>query len=189
MTTMSAVEYRTIVEHSPFMIWRADATAKCNYFNERWLAFTGRTLADELGDGWTSGVHAEDLDRCLATYRTAFARRAVFAMEYRLRRHDGEYRWVHDCGAPVHDADDRFEGYVGSCVDVTERVVAEQERTRAHAVQVTRLLQLLPICAWCKKVRDDQGYWSDVERYLKAHLDTDITHAMCPECQQRHWLP
>jgi PAS domain S-box-containing protein len=187
LTVISPEEYRTIVEHAPFMIWRSDATARCIYFNDRWLAFTGRGLADELGDGWASGVHRDDLDRCLTTYRSAFDRREAFDMEYRLRRHDGEYRWVQDWGAPVHDAANRFDGYIGSCIDVTDRVLAATVRARAHAAEITRLQELLPVCAWCKKVRDDQGYWREVERYLRDHLETHITHAMCPDCQRQHW--
>jgi PAS domain S-box-containing protein len=183
--TMSPLEYQTIVEYAPFMIWRANASTACDYFNERWLSFTGRRLIDEIGDGWTAGVHADDRERCLRTYLDAFARREVFEMEYRLRRHDGEFRWIFDRGAPVLDDEGRFSGYIGSCIDVTDRVVAEQERARASAAEVRRLQELLPICAWCKRVRDDQGYWSSVEIYLREHLATEITHALCPSCQQR----
>jgi PAS domain S-box-containing protein len=128
---LTLAEYRIIVEQAPIMIWRANASAKCDYFNHRWLSFTGRTLQDEVGDGWAKGVHPDDLERCLRTYHEAFARREAFEMEYRLRRYDGEYRWVLDTGAPIHDADGRFHGFTGSCVDVTDRVEARAVLARA----------------------------------------------------------
>jgi PAS domain S-box-containing protein len=92
----------------------------CTFFNDSWLAFTGRTLEQELGNGWAAGVHPDDLARCLDVYRSAFLARREFHIQYRLRRRDGEYRWVLDIGAPEWEAEGRFLGYVGSCVDVTE---------------------------------------------------------------------
>jgi PAS domain S-box-containing protein len=131
-SVLSESDYRTVVEQAPIMIWRSNTLAKCDYFNTRWLAFTGRSIEDELGDGWADGVHPEDLARCLRTYLDAFARREPFEMEYRLRRYDGEYCWVFDIGGPVNDASGRFAGYVGSCVDVTDRVHARAVLARAH---------------------------------------------------------
>jgi PAS domain S-box-containing protein len=118
-------QYRLLVESSPVMIWRAGLDARCDYFNETWLAFTGRTFEQELGDGWAEGVHHGDLERCVGIYRDHFARRAVFEMEYRLRRHDGLYRYIFDRGVPVFDEAREFAGFIGSCVDVDERVRAQ----------------------------------------------------------------
>jgi two-component system CheB/CheR fusion protein len=123
--TLPPDQYRLLVESSPVMIWRSGLDAKCDYFNETWLAFTGRTFEQELGDGWAEGVHPADLDRCVGIYRDHFARRAVFEMEYRLRRHDGAYRYIFDRGVPFVDAAGAFAGFIGSCVDVDERVRAE----------------------------------------------------------------
>jgi PAS domain S-box-containing protein len=106
------------------MIWRSGTDAKCDYFNETWLAFTGRTFEQEYGDGWAEGVHKDDFDRCVSIYRDHFARRAAFEMEYRLRRHDGVYRWIFDRGVPFREAG-RFAGFIGSCVDVDDRVRAQ----------------------------------------------------------------
>lgn len=108
------------------MIWRAGLDAKCDYFNETWLAFTGRTLEQERGDGWAEGVHPDDLEACVSHYLGHFERRQAFEMEYRLRRHDGVYRWIFDRGAPFTDDAGAFAGFIGSCVDVDDRRRAQQ---------------------------------------------------------------
>jgi PAS domain S-box-containing protein len=118
---LSVDEYRLLVEHAPVMLWRSGLDAKCDYFNERWLAFTGRRLEDEVGDGWAQGVHPEDLNPCVKTYLDHFARQEPFRMEYRLRRHDGVYRSIVDCGVPFTRVDGTFAGFIGSCVDVEDR--------------------------------------------------------------------
>ncbi len=129
---VTATEYRLLVEHSPVMIWRAGLDAKCDYFNETWLAFTGRTFAQEMGDGWADGVHPDDMARCVAFYLDHFHRRAPFEMEYRLRRHDGQFRWIFDRGVPYTDDRGAFAGFIGSCVDVHERRLA-QDAEQTHS--------------------------------------------------------
>ncbi|NVN91028.1 MAG: PAS domain-containing sensor histidine kinase [Desulfuromonadales bacterium] len=114
----------TIANTSPALIWMAGLDKGCIWFNETWLAFTGRTLEQESGNGWAEGVHPEDFDRCLKIYIDSFEARESFAMEYRLRRHDGEYRWIYDQGQPRYDATGAFCGYIGSCLDVSDRVEA-----------------------------------------------------------------
>ena len=118
--------YLKIFEDFPTLIWRAGTDAQCDYFNNTWLSFTGRTLAQEMGAGWAEGVHPDDLDRCLNTFLDAFHARQPFTMEYRLRRHDGEFRWISDYGRPIFDLDHEFAGYVGSCHDITERKEVEK---------------------------------------------------------------
>jgi two-component system CheB/CheR fusion protein len=130
---LSSTEYRLLVEHAPVMVWRAGLDAKCDYFNETWLAYTGRTMEQEMGDGWAEGVHPDDLQRCVAHYLDHFRRRAPFEMEYRLRRHDGAFRWIFDRGVPCEDDNGAFVGFIGSCVDVDERhraQVEQQQHTR-----------------------------------------------------------
>jgi two-component system CheB/CheR fusion protein len=114
------------------MIWRAGLDAKCDYFNETWLAFTGRSAEQEMGDGWAEGVHPEDFDRCVAWYLDHFRRREPFEMEYRLRRHDGEFRWIFDRGVPFTDDSGAFAGFIGSCIDVHDRRKA-QEAEQHHS--------------------------------------------------------
>ena len=118
--------FRLVANTAPVMIWMSGTDKLCNYFNKPWLDFTGRTLEQERGDGWAQGVHSEDIAGCLKTYTEAFDEREQFEMQYRLRRHDGEYRWIYDIGVPRFNEDGSFAGYIGSCLDVTERKRAEE---------------------------------------------------------------
>ncbi|MBJ6723777.1 PAS domain-containing sensor histidine kinase [Geomesophilobacter sediminis] len=114
-------QYLQLFEHFPALVWRSGTDARCNYFNATWLAFTGRTLEEEIGDGWLQGVHPADLDLCRDTYLGAFAKRVPFEMEYRLRHRDGTYRWIVDRGTPYRDLDGNYAGYLGSCYDISEQ--------------------------------------------------------------------
>lgn len=118
--------FRLVANTAPVMIWMSGPDTLRNYFNQPWLEFTGRSLEEELGNGWADGVYKDDVQRCLDTYIGAFDRRESFQMEYRVRRHDGKYRWLFDLGVPRFNADDSFAGYIGSCLDVTERRLAEE---------------------------------------------------------------
>ena len=122
----SEAHFRVMADTAPVMIWMAGVDNLCTFFNKRWLDFTGRALEQELGSGWSEGVHPEDLDRCLESYVRSFEARRGFAMEYRLRRNDGTYRWVLDNGVPRFSPDGTFLGYIGSCIDVTALKETEQ---------------------------------------------------------------
>ncbi len=126
----SEQHFRTLANSGQALIWTAGLDKKCGYFNTIWLQFTGRTLEQELGDGWADGVHPDDLEHCFATYVKAFEARESFAMEYRLRHVSGEYRWILDQGSPRHDSEGRFLGYVGHCLDLTQ--VKQAEAKVAH---------------------------------------------------------
>jgi PAS domain S-box-containing protein len=118
--------FRLVANTAPVLIWMSGPDKLCNYFNQPWLEFTGRPVDAELGNGWAEGVHPEDLEACMDTYTQAFDQRESFQMEYRLRRHDGEYRWILDIGVPRFNADRSFAGYIGSCIDVTDHKLAEE---------------------------------------------------------------
>ncbi|RJR35495.1 MAG: PAS domain S-box protein [Desulfobacteraceae bacterium] len=178
-------EYKTLVEQSPIMIWRSGTNADCDYFNERWLAFTGRTMEEEHGNGWAEGVHPDDFQRCLKIYLGAFEKREIFEMEYRLRRQDGTYRWIFDRGVPFLDPQGNFAGYIGSCIDVTDKIEAQEALRRAQMAEVKKLRGLLPICASCKNVRDDKGYWNQIEVYIRNHSEAEFSHSICPKCAQK----
>jgi PAS domain S-box-containing protein len=122
----SESRFRHVADSSPVMMWMSGEDKLCTYFNQPWLDFTGRPLELELGNGWAEGVHPDDRERCYALYSDSFDARKSFEMEYRLRRRDGEYRWVMDVGVPRFDAESKFLGFIGSCIDITERKAAEK---------------------------------------------------------------
>ena len=140
----SEQRFRIVADAAPVLIWMSAVDKMCIFFNRRWLEFTGRSLEQELGNGWAEGVHPSDLKRCLNTYTEAFDARKPFVMQYRLRRNDGEYRWISDEGVPRYDAQKNFAGYIGSCVDVTElmkkeRALRESEERMSLAAEAANL--------------------------------------------------
>jgi PAS domain S-box-containing protein len=153
--------FRLMADAAPVLMWISGTDKLCTYFNKPWLDFTGRPLQHEVGNGWTEGVHPDDLKRCLDTYVSAFEARQGFRMQYRLRRFDGEYRWVLDTGVPRFESDGTFEGYIGSCIDITDERHAEEEsrdlrRQLARVGRVTLMGELAasiahevnqPLCA------------------------------------------
>jgi PAS domain S-box-containing protein len=137
----SEARFRSMADTAPVLIWVSGPDKLATFLSKPWLDFTGRALQQELGDGWAEGVHPDDRERCLATYADAFDARREFTMEYRLRRHDGEYRWVLDKGVPRIAPDGSFLGYIGCVDDISERKLAEAEAVQfrerlAHVVRV-----------------------------------------------------
>jgi PAS domain S-box-containing protein len=121
------LQYHNLADSGLALIWTSGTDKLCNYFNASWLKFTGRTLEQEMGNGWTQGVHPDDFDGCLKTYVTAFDKRQAFDMEYRLRNASGEYRWIRDLGTPNYSSNGEFIGYIGHCFDITMQREAETE--------------------------------------------------------------
>ena len=145
----SEARFRLVADSAPVMIWMSAPDKLCTYFNKPWLDFTGRSIDQELGNGWAEGVDPEGLPRCLDTYTRAFDRREAFRMEYRLRRHDGEYRWVSNIGVPRFNPDGSFAGYIGSCIDVSEQKRAEEQLRQAQEdlARVTRVIAMGELAA------------------------------------------
>ena len=123
----SEERFRIMADTAPVLIWMAGRDKLCYFFNQGWLDFTGRTLEEERGNGWVDGVHPEDFRGCLDTSALAFDAQQMFTREYRLRRFDGKYRWILDTGIPRYTPDGSFVGYIGTCIDITERKQAEAE--------------------------------------------------------------
>jgi PAS domain S-box-containing protein len=122
----SEERFRRVANAAPILIWMSGTDKLCTFFNQAWLDFTGRSVEQEVGNGWASGVHPDDFDRCLQVYSRAFDARAHFEMEYRLRRCDGKYRSMVDVGVPRFELGGVFVGYIGSCIDTTDRKTTEK---------------------------------------------------------------
>lgn len=131
------VRFRVLADAAPVMIWLSEPDGLRSFFNRRWLEFTGRPLEQELGRGWSAGVHPDDVRGCLAAHMAALESREPFRVEYRLRRQDGTYRWIVESGAPRHRPDGGFAGHVGAATDVTDqREAAEQRRVLIESARL-----------------------------------------------------
>ena len=128
----SEARFRNMADHAPVMIWVTDPAGACNYVNERWCDFTGTPPEESFGFGWLDSVHPDDREKAGSAFRSANARNEAFRAEYRLRRHDGAYRWVIDSAAPRFAPDGEYLGYIGSVLDVTDEKRAEEEIRRAR---------------------------------------------------------
>ncbi|ACK68588.1 PAS/PAC sensor hybrid histidine kinase [Gloeothece citriformis PCC 7424] len=144
--------FQTMADQAPVMIWISGTDTLCYYFNQVWLDYSGRTLEQEMGNGWAENVHPEDFQYCLDTYLKAFEKRESFQMEYRLRRWDEEYRWLLDHGTPRFSSEGEFLGYIGSCVDISDRKETEKKLQQTRKFLQT-VLDYLPIAVF---VRDGQ---------------------------------
>jgi PAS domain S-box-containing protein len=156
----SEQRFRQVSDSAPVLIWMSDTTKKFVWFNKPWLDFTGRTMEDESGEGWFEGVHPEDRERCWNVYSMSFKNRQEFAMEYRLRRADGEYRWLLDRGVPRLTPDETFLGFIGSCIDIHDRRAAESALRRSEA-RLQLATRLGGYGTWDINAAESRHIWSD----------------------------
>jgi len=178
----SEQRFRIVADAAPVLIWMSAVDKLCTFFNKRWLEFTGRSLEQEMGNGWAEGVHRGDLQKCLKTYSEAFDARKPFVMQYRLRRNDGEYRWISDEGVPRYDADGTFAGYIGSCVDVTDLLRQERELHRFEE-RVALAAEAAHLGVWEFDIATERIWISDKIRGLFQFPEEDeITYS---DFQQR----
>ena len=172
----------SLLNQAPALIWRSGLDGLCDWFNATWLNFTGRSFEQELGEGWAQGVHPDDFDRCLKIYKEAFNSRGPFEMEYRLRRHDGNFRWIVDYGIPFNSIQGQFAGYIGYCFDITGRKVAdaairqslEEKETLLKEVhhRVKNNLQIVSSLLNLQVMRSTQPELADVLRLTQNRIQS-----------------
>lgn len=160
----SEQRFRKVANTAPVLVWMADTEKKATFFNSAWLDFTGRTAEQETGYGWTDSVHPDDLERFLDYYTAAFDKREEFYTEYRLRRNDGEYRWISDRGVPRFGLQGEFEGYIGACMDVHQKVLAEQ-KIRENEERLAVIIEASGLATWELNLKNSAVWYSD--RYLE----------------------
>lgn len=169
--------FRLMADTAPVMVWMSGPDKLCTYFNQRWLGFTGRSLDRELGNGWSASVHPDDLPQCLETYVRAFDARQEFRMEYRLRRSDGEYRWILDTGVPRFESDGEFAGYIGSCIDITDQKRVEETLREREA----RLRLLLDAEEESRSLREQLARVGRISMMgeLSASIAHEVNQPLC----------
>lgn len=156
----SEERFKKVADHAPVLIWMSGTDKLCYYFNKAWLNFTGRTIQEEDGNGWAEGVHPDDFDRCIEIYTTAFDKREEFYMEYRLRRHDGEYRWLSDNGVPRFAPDGIFEGFIGACMDIHDSVIS-RHLIKESEERLNIVIEASDLAVWEFDIKGGQGIFSD----------------------------
>jgi two-component system, LuxR family, sensor kinase FixL len=161
----SESRFRIVADAAPVLIWMAGMDKLCTFFNKPWLEFTGRSMEQELGNAWAEGVHSDDRQKCLDVYSEAFDARQPFVMQYRLRRNDGEYRWVSDQGVPRYDPQGKFAGYIGSCVDVTE-LVNKDEALRESEERMRLAAEAVNLGIWEWDLSKDEIWATNARRAL-----------------------
>src|SRR5215471_4566928 len=161
----SEQRFRIVADAAPVLIWMSGLDKLCTFFNKSWLEFRGRSLEEEMGNGWVEGVHPDDLQKCLKTYTEAFDARKPFVMQYRLRRNDGEYRWISDDGVPRYEADGTFGGYIGSCVDVTDLITKEQALHDSNE-RIDLATKSAGLLVWTWDIPRDEVWLSEKDRAL-----------------------
>ena len=161
----SESRFRIVADAAPVLIWMAAVDKLCTFFNKPWLEFTGRSIEQELGNAWAEGVHPDDLQKCLKTYVEAFDAREPFVMQYRLRRHDGEYRWISDNGVPRYDAQENFTGYIGSCLDVTE-LLGKEQALRESEERMSLVMDAANLGLWEWDPDEDELWGTKTRRAL-----------------------
>lgn len=177
--------FRMMAESIPVMLWMTSATGHLEYVNRVWREFTGRPVERDLGDGWVENLHPDDRARAITVFRTAFNAQTFYEIDYRLRRRDGDYRWVLATGIPRVDADGAFRGYIGTCIDIdarrrneeNQRFLSEATRVLASSLDFHTTLASVArlavpaIADWCViSIVDDDG---QLRRQVAAHVDPE----------------
>ncbi len=175
--------YLSIFEKFPAMIWRSGEDAKCNYVNKPWLEYTGMTMGQCIGDGWLESVHPNDRGAFSSNYINCFNERKPFEVQYRLRRHSGEYHWVANVGNPFIDINGFFSGFIGACFDITEQKKYEEqikhlnENLERKVRERTKQLEAVNIELNATKEKLDEAFQKEKElNQLKTQFISTVSH-------------
>lgn len=175
----SEARFRMMADMAPVMVWMAGPDTHITFINKRWLEFTGRTVQEEIGDNWFTGIHDDDLDRCRKSYLEAFKSEQPFFLEYRLRRHDGTYRWIMDTGVPLFDEEGQLGGYIGTCMDLTERKGMEDQLRRMLKEKDSLLREVH------HRVKNNLQVLSSLLNLQSASIKDPVVTQLFRECQVR----
>ena len=185
----SETRFRTVTDAAPVMIWMSDINKHYTFYNKGWLDFTGHSVEQELPLGWTHHVHSDDRDQCTQLYADAFDVRRDFTLECRLRRKDGEYRWILAGGVPRYDSNGSFQGYIGSCIDITNNKRADLELQQhrnelAHLSRITMMGELSgsmahelnqPLTAILSRARPHSDIWPGTPLISRSSAEFSAT--------------
>jgi len=183
--------YRSYIEVTGQLGWITNANGEVVEDISSWRKFTGQSEDEVKGWGWSKAIHSDDLERTIQVWTRAIATKSIYEVEHRVRRYDGVYQYFLARGVPVFKEDGNIREWVGTCIDITERKQKEEEREKLiHELQdalsnIKMLRGLLPICSHCKKIRDDKGYWNQIESYIRDHSDAEFSHGICPQCMKK----
>jgi PAS domain S-box-containing protein len=181
----SEARFRLMADHAPVMLWKSGRDSLCDFFNSRWLEFTGRAMEQELGTAWAESVYFEDLQACVDTYMTAFVQRQSFRMEYRMRRADGQFRWILDHGVPRFEVDGTFAGFIGSCIDITEiKEASEKIRKLADELELRVREREVLLREIHHRVKNNLQLISTIFN-LQARLLDPVARGLVEEAQNR----
>jgi PAS domain S-box-containing protein len=178
----SEERFRIMADNAPVLLWVSGTDAKRTYFNEVWLKFTGRALAQEVGDGWNENIHPDDVQRCRGTYLAHVNERMPFEMEYRLRRFNGEYRWIVDRGSPRHLPDGTFVGFIGSCIDITERRTAEQALRETNQT-LRAMIHSSPLAIYTIDIDSRVRLWNPAAQRIFGWREREVLGRFLPVVQ------
>jgi PAS domain S-box-containing protein len=168
----SEKRFRTVADTAPVLIWMSDTDGQCIFLNKAWLDYTGRSAEEEVGSGWSEGIHPEDRIRCLLLNEEAYHTRQPFVNEYRLRRADGEYRWVSDSGLPRFTREGIFEGFIGACMDIHDRILFEEKLKESESrLRIAALSSELG--TWDYNPATQELRWDNASRELFG-VDADV---------------
>jgi PAS domain S-box-containing protein len=184
--------YRNLVDTAQEGIWSMDKEGKTTFANRRMAEMLGYTPEEMLGRPVADFVHG-DGSSVVSGILERRSRGVREQYDHRLFRKDGSEIWGLISAAPIQDEKGKFVGAFSMITDITQRKKMEAEREvmveslKEALANVKTLRGLLPICASCKKIRDDKGYWNQIEGYISVRTNAEFSHSICPECRDKYY--